>query len=193
MQTYDVGTDVHVGPYASRPGGDGGTERELCTVIVVLTIDPAGERVRVWFEHVHPWITDFHWMGLHFRPRELGTVRSVTLRRVRALLVDLCRIRELQGDHERAIRMCPGKGTRVLRRIVHPVVLHDACTLWMGVAGLSSYRDVGEGCPRCSSTTCGFSCTPPKFQGRALVRGHHDRLVRFCWDCLFWFPEGVRA
>lgn len=161
---------------------------------VHLSLVVVGEdRVVVDFHYLH---ADAVWMLSHL-PCELAVaamMHRVVLRRVRPMLRTLTMVRQVQGMLEAraaADRRLLGDRPRSLKRLVDPVALHDACTLYTGFVGAlmssgpaSSWLSLGSSCA-CGRDEWGLTCTPPRWtrEGR-LARDLLDTCCAFCWFCL---------
>lgn len=139
-------------------------------------------KVALLLEHVHPWIAELMWMPLPEPVRE--RVSRSCLNNVRAMLPVLDTVRRAQAEYERQIAVLARSGRPMAgMHLVTPLVVMDACTLVMGVAGLSATRDMGVTCDRCGASWAGFSSTPPIVRRGKLAREPLDRVVEFCWTC----------
>ena len=116
--------------------------------------------------------------------------------KLRPLLLALDLLRELQrmaeASRDRVARtMCPvaGRaGARQPNKVLDPVVLHDACTLYMGCAGLllgagESWMALPEPCA-CGHNEWSISATPPRVSKGRVVRDALPECVAWCWMCL---------
>lgn len=160
----------------------------VCVTLVVL-----GGGVCVDIQYLHPGVLDL----VTYEDDIKKIVHRTIMRRVRPMLHTLAVIATVQRDMERQRRVqthaMGGRGAS-LKQIVDPVLLHDACTLYMGCAsGFYGYYGFGNHqgswftaskCA-CGHNSWGMTCTPPRItkQG-ALVRDTFDRMVAFCWICL---------
>lgn len=165
----------------------------MLLVHVSLLVAKGGDRVTVDLHVLHD---DVIWL-LGDLPCELAvaaTLHRVLARRLRPLLDTLSMVRALQALLEAraaADRRQQGR-PRSLRRLVDPVALHDACTLYAGLAGAlvaparaAAGGWVSLGPCRCGVDEWGVTCTPPRWtrDGR-LVRDLLDACCAFCWSCL---------
>lgn len=152
---------------------------------VLVTVWCVGDGVRLDLHYVHPELAE-----LAVLPSDAQAVcHADWMRRIRPMLNLLSPLRDAQRQHEARVRAGAVQHTRVLSKWLHPVVLHDACTLYLGVS-LTQFGGPGSWfryrpCA-CGADAWGLSCTPPRWCGRRgrLVRDHLDELVAFCWTCL---------
>lgn len=114
--------------------------------------------------------------------------------RVRPLLHTLDLLREVQrameGHRGRVARQAGGARLWPPVKLVDPVVLHDACTLYTGCASVAVGAPDWSGVVLPEPCGCGrnewaVSCTPPRFDAaQRLTRDALDACVAWCWTCL---------
>ena len=127
---------------------------------------------------------------------EVGPVlHRLALRRLRPLLRVLDSLREAQVDLERcraAEATALGGRPRSLLAVAHPLLFHDACTLYAGLLRSwltdeqpRSYMSPAgwAACERCGGADWGLSCTPPRVSRGRLRRDPLAECVAFCWSC----------
>lgn len=161
-------------------------------VLVSLVILKADDRVMVTLHVVHP---DVPRLLLGRGGTLLAPLRSVhrsILAQLRPLLHSLDVLRLVQVELERRNEAVTRAHGIALKRVLSPVVLHDACTLYAGLmAGMmapwtpeSAWFKRGRACAGCGHDDWGFTCTPPRLQRRRLVRDALAECAPFCWTCL---------
>lgn len=154
---------------------------------VLVSLVVVGERVHLDLHYLQ-------WDALHFfrcGPATRGLLHVIAMCKLRPLLHTLSRVRVVQSFLEKDARrqaMMPGHPKRVFKKVVDPVVYHDASTMYMGVLGASmgwgSSRTMRVTCERCGKDDWGYSCTPPVLTKFGLRRDHLDRPEAFCWGCV---------
>lgn len=145
--------------------------------------DPGLARLDLHYFHTHS-MKLLRWLPVE--PRVRGTLHDVMMKRVRAMLPGVVAVREAQKLFERAAP------AGCLKKLVDPVAVHDACTLYIGfvrclflAAEEATCFMRHTACSRCGSNSWGYSCTPPVWTARRrrLARDHLDKLTWFCWWC----------
>lgn len=172
--------------------------------IVVVLECGADERVRARLHMVHDAVLATSRITWSEDVAEI--LHRIVLRHLRPLLRVLTMLREAQAEVEAQCRADVARlgHRRSFMAVVHPLVYHDACTLYRGL--LSSWVLTGDPCGTCEGVssgtmglatvsppawqacacgerTWGLTCTPPRIRGWRLVRDCQDDLVAFCWRC----------
>lgn len=152
-------------------------------VVLVLTAktddDDGREAVRLSLHFVHADVVAAAAMNAEEHAGALAALRPL-LRTADAL-------REAQRGLERcnaADARATGRG-RCLNTVLHPLLYHDACTLYAGLASGEAWvspRGWGR-CAQCGNRGWGVTCTPPRVAGGRLMRDFTDDCVAFCWWC----------
>lgn len=121
-------------------------------------------------------------------PVARGILHAMTLAKVRPLLDALSLVRRVQDVLESTNRRYARMDIRVHKRMVDPVTLHDACTLYAGILSAyfgkpAAYSALGVTC-ECGHDEWGYTCTPPRLTKHGLTRDFLDEPVPFCWTCV---------
>lgn len=157
-------------------------------VLVTLVFDGDDDCVRLSLHYLHPDVRAA--LGcMPCTPAAREMLHRITARRVRALLHYVDAIAVAQRSYEASqARQHAALGHRaVLRRVLHPFVLHDACTLYLACA---SDAFGGDSWLRAAPCTCGSewrgtTCTPPRLtRAGRLTRDVGDVMITFCVGCL---------
>lgn len=172
-------------------------------VVALLRAHPADDdRACLRLHCIHPRVTSL--CGAVTPTEALAqALHRLLVSRLRPLLHALEALRRGQEDLERVLaaraRALGGRAGPLLR-VAHPLLYHDACTLYWGLlsgwaradddcAGISCVSPPGWEACRCGARHWGLTCTPPRLSGR-LVRDALDECVAFCWTCTTRRPMG---
>lgn len=137
---------------------------------------------------------DFHYLHLDVSPIVCGPttsliVQAYAMKHVRELLNTVSAVRRVQSKLDTIRRQYAAPGhLRIHKKLVDPVVLHDACTLYAGILGAyfgrpASYTSLGVKCPGCGRDEWGYTVEPPRLTAYGLIREVTDTPVSFCWTC----------
>ena len=157
-------------------------------------------RVSVALHVVHPDVI----AALRLFPLAEGAlplVHRVVSWRLRPLLHTLDLLREIQGlmerERARVARATGGSGPPWAHlKAVDRVLMHDACTLYMGCASEmfgaeASWICMARPC-ECGANAWAVSCTPPRVSRRGrLGREALEDCVAWCWGCTRRRPVGL--
>ena len=160
-------------------------------VYLSLFVRKGGEAVQAALHVVHP---DACVARSPRTPVVNALIHGMISWRLRPLLHTLDLLREVQrsleGHRRRLTRLAGGGARPWLLRLVDPVVLHDACTLYTGCASMAVGAPDWSGVVLPEPCACGrnewaVSCTPPRFDAAGrLTRDALDACVAWCWTCL---------
>lgn len=152
--------------------------------MVDLCVDE-GDRVFVHLYYLHD-----HAISLSLC---IPWIHQPLLRRVRRLLHVLSLLGGLQAELEAgnlAASRRPGGATRAFKRVLDPILYHDACTLYLASmwdlfgGSSSAWFRSGTPCERCGEDAWGVTCTPPALTRHGMRRDACDDMIGFCWACL---------
>lgn len=189
------------------------------TYVVALLLSDLGGAVALRLHYVHDVVTGCCGTITGAPPLLAAALHRLVLSRLRPLLHVLEGLRGIQQRMERAreaeARALGSRPTSMLL-VTHPLLYHDACTLywgllggWAGGAENDAQGDAqggdwaGTACvspPQWDACACGESrwgltCTPPRLHRGRLLRDVLDDCVAFCWKCMarrpveLWKPD----
>lgn len=164
------------------------TDQEWYVCVSCLCLKDT-DRVQVAFHYLHPAITALV-RCLPCTPDASDLIHACTLWRMRQLLhaLDILRILQRRLEAQRARDVRRMGFSRCHRKVFHPLVLHDACTLYAGCLAAAFFGEpaasaLTDPC-ECGAVAWAATCTPPVItRGGRLMRDHVDECVAFCWAC----------